>query len=473
MRSVSKAILAVTLCAGFVACGPPTTNTPYTPKPIVLTEPTTKAAVTAVGTVIDDATTAMIGADGGTLTTLDGMLTITVEPGTVPDGTLFSAQPITNNAPGGFGTAFRLSKPASVTFAKPVTLSFRFLPNDLVGTAPGYLRIGTQRAGGTWKLLTPTIDMAKQTMTVTTTTFSDWGPLSGLQLLPRFAEVRTKKKLQLYLKYCRGKEYPDPENPGETLSGIGIGECNMTANLAITKWSVNGVEGGNPTLGTVVGNGGTAVFTAPENVPSPDTVSVSVEVPQLDTFDKQVVLTNIRVVNFDGYIGNLRVRAKGTSSGETITMTAFAKLKFQKMKSNGDTETRFSLLGDESEVSVAEWRAESSGRTCVKSGAATVFPGGFMGDLATTTNPDTYGVAGTVTLQVPALCTPRSGGSMSMRSYDGLAFVFGTGLTIGSKRPMPDRELLLVDGLGLNATFGGNDGVVVTQDWGLVRSFDE
>lgn len=473
MRTVSNAVLAVTLGVGFIACGPPNTNTPYTPKPIVLTEPTTKAAVTPVGTVIDDATTAMIGAAGGTLTTLDGMLTITVDPGTVPDGTLFSAQPITNNAPGGFGTAFRLSKPASVTFAKPVTLSFRFLPSDLEGTAPSYLRVGTQRAGGTWRLLQPTIDMAKQTMTVTTTTFSDWGPLYGLQLLPRNAELRTKKKLQLYLKFCRGKEYPDPENPGETLSGIGIGECNRTVTLAVDKWSVNGTVGGTPTLGTVVGNGGTAVFTAPDSVPSPDVVSVSVEVPQLDTFDKQVVLTNIRIVDFDGYVGNLRVRAKGTSSGETITMTASAKLKFQKMKSNGDTETRFTLLGDESTVTVAEWRAESSGRTCTKAGTATVFPGGLLGDLATTSNPDTYGVAGTVTLQVPAVCTPRSGGSTSMRSYDGLAFVFGTGLTIGTKRPMADRELLEVDGLGLNATFGGNDGVVVTQGWDFARSFGD
>ena len=464
MRSVSKAVVAA-LCVVFVGCGPSGTNTP---KPIVLTELPTKAAVTPVGAVVDEPTTAMIGAAGGSLTTTDGMITITVEPGTVPDGTLFSAQPITNRVPGGFGTAFRLSKPATVTFAKPVTLSFRYLPSDLLGTAPSYLRIATQRPNGTWRALTPTIDMAKQTMTVTTTTFSDWGPMTGLQVIPYNAEVRTRKQLQMYLRYCRGKEYPDPENPGETLSGIGIGECTNTGPLEVRNWAVNGTTGGNATVGTIVGKGGTAVFTAPEKVPSPDTVTVSVELPDLDSFQKEIVLTNVRIVEFDGYVGNFRARVRATSSGETITMTSTAKLRFHR--SYSDTGSSGYDLVPESEVDVSGWRSETSARVCTQQGKATVLPDGFQGDMLVTKDPSTYGFAGTVTLSVPALCTPKSGGTPSMQNFDGLAYVFGTGLTSASTRPMPDTEFVTEDNFGLNLSQGGKDGIVLTQEWDLGRT---
>lgn len=466
MHSVSKVVVAA-VCMVFVACGPPTGSN--TPKPIVLTELPTKAAVTPVGTVVDEPTTAMIGAAGGSLTTTDGMITITVEPGTVPDGTLFSAQPITNHSPGGFGTAFRLSKPASVTFAKPVSLSFRYLPSDLNGTAPSYLRIATQRPNGTWRALTPTIDMAKQTMTVTTTTFSDWGPMKGLQVIPYNAEVRTKKQLQMYLKYCRGKEYPDPENPGETLSGIGIGECTKTGLIEVRNWAVNGTTGGNATVGTIVGKGGTAVFTAPEKVPSPDTVTVSVELPDLDSFQKEIVLTNVRIVEFDGYVGNFRARVRATSSGETITMISTAKLRFNRTYSDSSS-SGYDLSPQSDDVEVYGWRSETSSRVCAQQGKSTVLPDGFVGDLVVTKNPDTYGFAGTVTLRVPALCTPKSGGTPSMQNFDGLAYVFGTGLTSGTTRPMPDTEFVMEDNFGLNLNQGGKDGIVLTQEWDLGRT---
>lgn len=460
MRSVSKVFLA--LCVA--ACGPATN----TPKPIVLTELPTKAAVTPKGLALEDPTTAMIGAAGGSLTSNDGMVTITVDPGTVPDGTLFSAQAITNNAPGGFGTAFRLSKPDSVQFAKPVTLTFRYLPRNLIGTAPSYLRIATQLAGGTWRALTPTIDLAKQTMTVTTTTFSDWGPMTGLQVIPYNAEVRTKKQLQMYLKYCRGKEYPDEEHPGETLSGIGIGECTKTGPLEIKNWSVNGTTGGNSTVGTIVGNGGTAVFTAPDKVPSPDTVTVSVELPDLDSFQKEIVLTNVRIVEFDGYVGNLWVKAKATSSGETITMLSTAKLRFHR--SYSDSSSSGYDLVPESEVDVTNWRSETSSRVCTQMGKSTVLPDGFLGDMVVTKDPDTYGFAGSVTLRVPALCTPKSGGTPSMQNFDGLAFLFGTGPTSATTRAMPDREFVTESNFGLNINQGGKDGVVVTQQFDLGRT---
>ncbi|MBL8918768.1 MAG: hypothetical protein JNJ54_07925 [Myxococcaceae bacterium] len=471
--STKQSLVVVLVGAALVACGPPGTSGPG-PKPITLSALTEKAAVTPVGTAVDDATTAVIGAAGGSLTTTDGMLTLTVEPGTVPDGTMFSAQPITNNAPGGFGTGFRLSKPDAVQFAKPVTLSFRFLPSDLVGTAPSAFRIAKQRAGGTWQVFKPAVDMAKQTLTVTTTTFSDWAPLFGYQLLPRESQVRTKKALQLYLKWCRVKEYPDPVTGG-TLSGIGIGECNKMVDILTENWSVNGVTGGNSTLGTITGKGSTGLFTAPDKAPSPDTVTVSVEVPALDDFSKEVVLTNIRIVDFDGYVGNLRVRAKGTSSGDTIVMTAAAKLRFLKEYSDPGS-ANFTLLADESPVTVSEWRLENSSRVCTKAGTPIVFPTpaeGLTGGLDLLNDPPSYGLSGMVSLRVPASCRSKSTGSVTSENMDGLAFVFGTGVTSTASRPMPDREFLEEEDLGLNATFGTRNGVVVTQSWELLRSFGE
>jgi hypothetical protein len=477
MRSGSsslKALAVVWLGVSFVACGPPGTSPGPGLKPITLTELPDKAAVTPVGVPVDDATTAVIGAAGGALVTTDGMLTITVEAGTVPDGTMFSAQPITNTAPGGFGTGFRLSKPAAVQLAKPVTLTFRFLESDLVGTTPSSFRIATQRPGGTWRLLTPTVDMAKRTLTVTTTTFSDWTQLKGLQVVPANAEVRTSKQLQLYLKACRAKQYPDPVT-GDTLFGLSIAECTRTSNLLAENWSVNGTRGGNATLGTVVGKGATAVFTAPEKVPSPDTVTVSVEVPDVDDFAKTVVLTTVRIVAFDGYVGNLRVRAKATNGGDTIVMTAAAKLRFLKEFSDSGSAS-FNLLSDESAVFVDEWRFENSSRVCTKAGMPTVFPTaaeGFTGTLDVLNDPPAYGFTGTLTLRVPASCRSKSTGTVTSENLDGLAFVFGTGVSIASTRPMPDREMLDAQDFGLNATFGTRNGVVVSQSWELLRSYGE
>lgn len=55
------------------------------------------------------------------------------------------------------------------------------------------------------------------------------------------------------------------------------GEGSLSASVA---WSVNGVAGGNSTLGTIVANGGSngsssAVYTAPASVPSPAEISVT------------------------------------------------------------------------------------------------------------------------------------------------------------------------------------------------------
>lgn len=473
--SSSKQVLVVVLVsAALVGCGPPGTTNPPGLKPITLVELPDKAAVTEPGTPIDDATTAVIGATGGTLTTTDGMLTITVEPGTVPDGTMFSAQPITNTAPGGLGTGFRLSKPDAVQFAKPVTLTFRFLEGDLDGTRPSWLRIATQRPGGTWRLLKPTIDLTQRTLTVTTTTFSDWTQLRGLQVLPARSEVRTKKQLQLYVRACRAKEYPDPVTGG-TLTGLTIAECTKVGNLIAENWAVNGVAGGNATFGTVVGKGMTAVFTAPEQVPSPDTVAVSVEIPDVADFGKEVVLTNVRIVDFDGYVGNLRTRAKATSSGDTIVMTAAAKLRFHK-KYSDQSSAGFALLSDESTVTLSEWRLENSARVCTKAGTPTAFPSpaeGLIGSLDVLNDPPSYGFSGTVTLRVPASCRSKSTGTVTSQNFDGLAFVFGTGTNTGATRPMPDREMLEAEDFGLNATFGTRNGVVATQDWELLRTFGE
>jgi hypothetical protein len=126
---------------------------------------------TPQGTPVGAPVGVSIGPQGGTVASADGRLTVRVPPGAIPAATSFSVQQITNPAPGGLGSAYRL-EPHGVTFLKPV--KFTFIAG-WSGAAIDKLTIAFQEAGGFWLHARDVKrDAAAKTLTVATTHFSDW-----------------------------------------------------------------------------------------------------------------------------------------------------------------------------------------------------------------------------------------------------------------------------------------------------------
>lgn len=129
--------------------------------------------VTAVGSPTGTARTARIGADGGTLATMDGLLELVVPPGALSAETELSLTPISSEAPLGVGPAVRLS-PDGTTFAVPAKLVLHY-EAFARSTAPELLLGATQDAMGRWQPAgAPRLDPAAKTVTIEVPHFSDW-----------------------------------------------------------------------------------------------------------------------------------------------------------------------------------------------------------------------------------------------------------------------------------------------------------
>jgi len=471
MRPVLSAALLALSTLTVIACGPPPGDE-GTPKPLTLPPPQavpTTPAKTAVGRAFGPATSITVGADGGTLVTPDEGLTVIIPAGAAPAGTVITATPITNHVPGGFGPAYRLTKPDGVTFAQPVTVRFAYASADLEGRPLSGLHIARQRPDTTWEAFVPTVDAANKTLSVTTTGFSDWANMSGWQLVPGSSQVRAGHSKNLLIKSCDLKEYDD--GMGGTITSLSVYDCtNSRAPSAVGSWAVNGVAGGNPTLGKIsnVETHG-ATFTAPEEVPTPETVEVSVEMTTGRA--KEILIARVRITKTLGYLGTVRLTAiaRGGSAIEATTLQARAEVLFLRT-SDDATSANYDLEAADSRIDVLTWGFEGLSESCKPRGNATVSPSlkeGLYGAMGITKDPKTYSFNGTVSLSVPARCRSRSTGTETTRDFDGLAFIFGTDTTTSfQEQPLPDP--LYFEERGFSLQVGQ---LSVVQDWSFARSF--
>jgi hypothetical protein len=108
--------------------------------------------VTAKGTPSGDAASTSIGNSGGTLTSADGNLIITIPSGALSSATNITIQPISNEAPLGIGQGYRL-EPEGVQFAKKIQLTFHYNDQLLDGSLEDFLWIVTQADDGSWNAL--------------------------------------------------------------------------------------------------------------------------------------------------------------------------------------------------------------------------------------------------------------------------------------------------------------------------------
>jgi hypothetical protein len=264
--------------------------------------------------------TQTIGASGGTVTagmTSGGTVKLEVLAGTVSSANV-TLQPVTDTLNGaGQGVAIT----SDVAWSKYARITF---PVDASDESPEGLGIAVQQADGSWLSLDPVkVDVNAKTLTAgLPATFRTAGlrAQAGLQLTsvvkfkrfylkPASATVKVKgtKAFVPYAQVIQNeKEGPcGAPDPTDDLAPI----CQfrqVTREYPFTNdkagftrlWFVNGVLGGNGTVGTISKNGAVgATYTAPANKPSPDTVTVTFQSINDDTLDNVAAKASVKIIS--------------------------------------------------------------------------------------------------------------------------------------------------------------------------------
>lgn len=256
-----------------------------------------RPVVTERGTSLGTARTAQIGPAGGELRSEDGRLTVSVPAGALSSTVTVGVEPISNRAPLGLGSGYRLT-PEGVNFAKPVKLTFSYDNAMLRGTASEFLWITSQKPDGTWEgHLNSELDAATHTVSTETSHFSDWviGKMIDLALTPSSARVKTGDSVDIMVTgFLNYDDYKDelvpltPVNQGSIgdsepvpLNDIGriMQKLDKFVGLDFKEWRLDGVKGPvSNSKGKLDNYGIVATYTAPGKKPSPDNVAVTMTI---------------------------------------------------------------------------------------------------------------------------------------------------------------------------------------------------
>ena len=248
--------------------------------------------------MIGQSVSKVIGPSGGELSNADGAITVTVPAGSFLEDKTVSIQEITNEAHGAKGRAFRI-RPEGIETSVPMTVSFRYTPDTLRGTTLDALGIAYQDATQVWHAYSrPEVNASAMTLSVPTTHFSDWSLVTGVQITPNAARVKVGQSLALKVVVC---EYEPEDEFGDifvplpyTLMGCLDSPLN---SFSTDDWSVNAVEGGSSTHGTIVPDAdrwtGKATYTAPAMKPAQNVVAVSAQHLLID--EPQTLVANITI----------------------------------------------------------------------------------------------------------------------------------------------------------------------------------
>jgi hypothetical protein len=286
--------------------------------------------------------TKTIGSAGGSLSSGDGRVSVTIPAGALASDATVGIQQIENTAAGGLGDAYRLT-PAGQTFTQPVQVSFPYVDADLAGSAPEALGIAFQDGRGLWEWQQAVaLDTTAKRLTVMTTHFSDWSSVEGLQLRPESATVKVNGQVTLVATSCvaQGKysvvfmRFRCAEATDE-LAPLGVRSAT---------WSVNGSVGGSGATGTVRGNGESAVYTAPAKRPAGtgrSVVAVSVEAQIRGK--RTLLVANVTITSGYRVVGSFKQAASELVCSGAISSSVSDTVEFSVTPAAGDSFTVSSI----------------------------------------------------------------------------------------------------------------------------------
>lgn len=301
------------------------------------------AVVTARGAAIGTAATSMIGTAGGRLTSADGQIAIDLPAGALAASTTAELQTVANTAPDGRGDGLHLKLSALPT--QPLALTLKVdeaTLNDFDG-----LRIAVQRADGAWfSLPLAAVDKGARTLqaqlplqllapTTALKTVQAAGDISiaftivkylAFSLQPKAARVEVNKSLAL-VPYARVRGYSTQigscERFDDSAEACMLQPVLETRQMVLLnnkagytrKWLVNLAEGGSASDGTVAPAGTSgATYTAPAQVPAPDSVRVIFESTNQAT-GKTLLLSALVTVFDNRWHGSVKTETLPSDAG--------------------------------------------------------------------------------------------------------------------------------------------------------------
>jgi hypothetical protein len=228
-----------------------------------------KPAITGFGKNDGDKTEMKIGKDGGSISSSDGVVTLIFPEDALAKKTNISIQPVENMAPNGNGKGYKM-EPSGIQFNKNATIVFNYANEDTANNGQALMNIAMQDENGKWFKLNKTVkDTVAKTITGSIKHFSTYVNFSKAKITPAYARLKVDRSIRLKIIEAY---YDDTEEDVITLTPI-----NGVTEYPVMNWKVNGIEKGNSTVGFIsASTKGSAIFKAPEKVPVPALVAVSV-----------------------------------------------------------------------------------------------------------------------------------------------------------------------------------------------------
>ncbi|WP_298715741.1 hypothetical protein [Chitinophaga sp.] len=247
------------------------------------------------------AASAVIGAAGGTLSSADGQLKITIPAGAFTADQTVSIERIASQNPLGVGRGYRL-KPEGVRFTKPVSLTFQYFRADSIAYPPEAMRIAYQDAKGVWMAKPATVNTDNRTATVLTDHFSDWTLFTPVRLEVDHPVVNPGGSTVIRL--ILADEFLAPLTKEQPI------KANLPADSRFIKsWKVTGP-------GALTGTGAINRYVAPPKVTAgQNKATISVEVYRA-LGKPETVKLNAEIRTMEGF---LKISIDG---GDEITLPA-------------------------------------------------------------------------------------------------------------------------------------------------------
>lgn len=239
-------------------------------------------AVTEVGKPTGPMTTQTIGPSGGTLSSSDGRLTLTIPAGALSRETVLTVEPVENTAPNGVGRGYHFG-PAGTQFVKSATWTYRYEPEEINGISTEAVAMVMQKPDHTWRFTQGAkVDPATQTITSTIHHFSWFSMVTQYRLMPEAAKVLVYTKKEFDVQYLNTKEGFEhyEEHTGSDDDLLAPDPVVAPVN-SIKSVTLNGKEsGGDAGRVSVLRQRDKAIleYQAPDQVPKTNPVALTVEI---------------------------------------------------------------------------------------------------------------------------------------------------------------------------------------------------
>ncbi|QHV95724.1 hypothetical protein [Spirosoma endbachense] len=235
------------------------------------TTPDTKAGTpTDVGKSIGAMSSQTIGPTGGSLTTSDGKLTLSIPAGALTKETQISIEPVETTLPLGVGTSYHFM-PEGTQFAKPATFTYHFTDEEVSGIDTEHLGLANQQTDHSWTLTRwATIDKTQKTITAKLPHFSWWTLVTQYELKAAKSELVPGETTTLHLNYSE-EGFRKPKNDDDDL--IVPIPVRFSSLRDIREWGVNGKLFSDPDVdGSLIIDPATSPlnieYTAPRTLPA-------------------------------------------------------------------------------------------------------------------------------------------------------------------------------------------------------------